>query len=116
MSEAKIRTYALFGFSESGRSNLVCVTQAENDYAAAKKLGGQLVEPPELAKAEMVVYGMRLPPSPSGVAWGQFRFESDAAIESLAETTEPAGHWFNSVRNVGKNSHHLVLAEVPFLK
>lgn len=116
MSDAKLKTYALIGFLESGRSNVICVTRAESDDAAAAKLGGKLVEPAQISQDDMRVYAMRLPPSPSGVAWGQFRFESDAAIEALAKTTEPDGKWLNSVRIVGRNVNCLVLAEVPFLE
>lgn len=111
-----LKTYALIGFSVSGRSNIICITRAKDDYAAAAKLGGQLIEPSQIGMDNMEVYSSRLPPSPSGVAWGQFRFNADEAVEELAKKTEPDGKRLNSARNVGRNSDHLVLAEVPFLE
>lgn len=118
MSNIELKTYALIGFSESGRGNVICITRAKDDYAAAAKFGGRLIEPAEIGRDEMMIYAMHLPPSPSGVPWGQFRFEHpDAAIEALAEATEPTDkQFFTSVRNVGRNSARLVLAEVLFLE
>lgn len=110
-----VKTYALIGFLVSGRGNIICTTQAEDDYSAAAKLGGYLVEPAQMSEQEMSVYAYRLPPSPSGVSWGQFRFNEDKAIDKLVKKTEPEGNWLTSAKNVGRHSDHLVLAEVPFL-
>lgn len=114
-TEQKLRTYALIGFLLSGRGNIICTTQAEDDYAAAAKLGGQLIEPAQMSRMDMEVYASRLPPSPSGVAWGEFRFTEEGAIERLV-ALEPDGDWLNSAKSVALNADHLVLAEVPFLE
>jgi hypothetical protein len=110
-----LKTYALIGFLVSGRSNIICTTQAEDDYSAAAKLGGRLIEPAQMHMSDMEVYSYRLPPSPSGVSWGEFKFNADEAIDQLVEKTEPEGNWLTSAKNVGRHSDHLVLAEVPFL-
>lgn len=116
MATKRLRTYALIGFSVSGRGNIICVTRAKNEHDAAAKLGGEIIASPSVCREQMTIYAYRLPPSPSREGWSLFRFDTDESVERLATATEPDGDWVTSVRNTGRYSDHLVLAEMPYLK
>jgi len=114
-----MKTFGLFAFSESGRSNPVCFVQASSDEAAAKKLGGRCI-PSTMDRDQMVVYGMRLPVL--GKGWNEFKFGNDQitaeeAMERITKVTkQPPADKINSVQMLAANSDHLVLSLVPFLE
>lgn len=114
-----MKAFGLFGFSLTGRSNLMCVVRATSDEEAATKLGGMLVKP-DMSRDQMVVYGMRLPVL--GEGWNQFSFGNStitvlAAIDRLTELTkQPESGKINSIGILASNCDHLVLARIPFLE
>lgn len=115
----KTKCFALIGFQEDGNSDIVCVTTAPDDSAAAAKLGGRIVAPMEIVREEQYDYVMSIPPSSSNANRSHFRFGNDE--------TDPA----EAVARLGKgcptqesppvepgdaaiHSERFVLAEVPF--
>jgi hypothetical protein len=113
-----MNTYALYGFQESGRSNIIVIVRAETDEEVARKIGGKLIKP-TMDRDWMQVVSFRLPQL--GEGWSQFQFGNESvtsveAMKCLGETTgQPAGG-IASVQNVGTHSEWLVIARVPFLE
>ena len=114
-SRKKIKSYVLIGFQTGGKCNVICITCAESDYAAATKLGGTLVKSTHIGMDFMEIYASRLLPSSKGVVRGEFRFTSNTVVESLTKR-ERSGKWINSAKNVVERADYLVLAEVPFVE
>lgn len=114
------KTYALYAFSQSGRSNIIVVVRAETDEEAARKLGGKILVNPTINRVLAMFYCMRLPQL--GDVCSQFQFgnesvEAEKAMKRLGEITgqHPAGQ-IGGVENLATWADHLIIARVPFLE
>ncbi len=105
--------FILYAFSLSGRSNVIAVTTAEDDWTAVKKFHCEAVHPSTLQRDDMMVIGMRLPQMNNG-GWLQCRMSSEAgSIDALIADFKLKDSPL--LRGSLGDADALVVAEAPFL-